>query len=473
MTARTAFAFALLALSTTAQSYTLSQFNQHASVQAPAGAAVARFALNEAAMRASQHAQYADIGMFNGAGDAVPFSIIQAETGGALGGKNQLALIPITLQREGAKKNNLRDTVMAEIKLDGITIERVRGEAALQATFSAQVGKNIVIDNNPRVWHYAVLGEPEPVAYVTLDVAESVKDFAVALRIEGSDDLTKWALMAEGTIHRAQVGSSARQSLRLSADGQRSRFVRVSALGEGALPRAALQGVLVEHPLSAIASPETVAINAPLRAGGSAGEWVADFGGRFPLFGLNVALPQSGLVANMQWSTRVAATEPWKPLANELIYRTLHPNKVEIRSPELALANLAVREVRVQSDELAAARAGLTLTARYHPIEVLFAVRGAGPFTLGVGLATSEIVPQALPLSSFSTTWSQQSRTQIALASAEPLRANANVTAATAPFTWRTPAIWAGGGLAALLTALALVRGLRSRTTKPTTRVGR
>ncbi len=423
-------------------------------------------------MRASQHAQFGDIGMFNGAGEAVPFSIVQAETGRALGGKNQLALIPITLQREGAKKSNLRDTVMAEIKLDGIIIERVRGQAALQATISSQAGKNIVIDSNSRVWHYAVLGEPEPVAYVTLDVAESVKDFAVALRIEGSDDLAKWALMAEGTIYRAQVGGSARQSLRLTADGQRARFVRVSAQGDGALARSALEGVLVEHPLSAFASPETATIGASLRAGTVAGEWIADFGGRFPLFGLNVALPQSGAVANTQWSTRAAATEPWKSLTNELIYRTSHPNKVEMRSPEFVLANLAVREVRVQSEDLGAAGNGLTLTARYHPVEVLFAARGAGPFTFGVGLTATEIAPQALPLTSFSTTWSQQTRAQIALANAEPLRANANVVAATAPFTWRAPALWAGGGIAIFLATLTLVRGLRARAAKPTTRVG-
>ncbi len=160
-------------------------------------------------------------------------------------------------------------------------------------------------------------------------------------------------------------------------------------------------------------------------------------------------------------------------MANELIYRTLHPNKVEMRSPELALANLAVREVRVQSDGLAAAGPGLTLTARYHPVEVLFAARGAGPFTLGVGLATNEIAPQALPLTTFSTTWSQQTRAQIALANAEPLRANTKIAAATAPFTWRAPALWAGGGIASILAVLALVRGLRSRAAKPTTRVGR
>jgi Protein of unknown function (DUF3999) len=473
MIARKHLLLLLAALGTTAQGYTLNQFSQHAAVQPPTGAAVARFLLSVEAMRASQHTRYNDIGMFNGAGEPVPFSIIQAEQGTSVSGKNQLALIPITLQREGAKKSALRDTVMAEITLDGIVIERVRGEAALVATVSTQAGKNIVIDSNPRVWHYTVLGEPEPVAYVTLDIADKARDFSVALRIEGSDDLARWFPMAEGTIHRTQVGNAARESLRLPVEGQRARFVRVTAVGDGALARDALEGVLIEHPLSAIASPESSALNVSMRALPSAGEWTADLGARFPLFGLQLSLPQTNALANGQWSTRGAPTEPWKPLATQVLYRVRHNGKVDIQNPELALANVPIREVRLQLEGLDAAAGAPTLSARYHPVEVLFAARGAGPFTLGVGLAAKDIAPQALPLTSFSTTWSQQTRAQIPVASAEALRANATVAAATAPSTWRTTALWFGGGVGTLLALIALARNIHARASKPKERVAR
>jgi Protein of unknown function (DUF3999) len=472
MIARKHFLLLLAALSASAQGYTLNQFNQHAAVQPPVGAAVARFALSVEAMRASQHGRYNDIGMFNGAGEAVPFSIIQAEQSASLSGKNQLALIPITLQREGAKKSSLRDTVMAEITLDGIVIERVRGEAALVATISTQAGKNIVIDAGPRVWHYTVLGEPEPVAYVTLDIADKVRDFSVALRIEGSDDLARWFPMAEGTIHRTQVGNTARESLRLPVEGQRARFVRVTAMGDGALARDALEGVLIEHPLSAVASPESNALNVPMRAI-SAGEWTADLGARFPVFGLQLSLPQANTNASGQWSTRGALADPWKPLATQALYRARHNGKVDIQNAELSVANVSMREVRLQVEGLDAAAGALTLSARYHPVEVLFAARGAGPFTLGVGLAAKEIAPQALPLSSFSTTWSQQTRAQIPVAGAEALRVNDKVSAATAPSTWRTPALWGVGGVAALLAVIALARNIRARAAKPKERVAR
>jgi hypothetical protein len=472
MIARLTLPLLLATLSATAQGYTLNQFNQHATVQPPAGAAVARFALSVDAMRASQHARYNDIGMFNGAGEAVPFSIIQAEESASASGKNQLALIPITLQREGTKKSTLRDTVMAEIKLDGIVIERVRGEAALVATISSAAGKNIVIDSNPRTWHYTVLGEPEPLAYVTLDIADRARDFSVALRIEGSDDLARWFPMAEGTIHRAQVGNATRESLRLPVEGQRARFVRVTAMGDGLLPRDALEGVLIEHPVSAIASPESSSLNVPMRALG-AGEWSADLGARFPIFGLQVSLPQANTVVNGQWSARAALADPWKPLASQALYRARHNGKVDIQNPELGLNNVSIHEVRLQADGLDTAGGVPTLSARYHPVEVLFAARGAGPFTLGVGLAAKEITPQALPLATFSTTWSQQTRAQIPLAAADTLRANAKVAAATAPFSWRTPALWGGGGVAALLALAGLARSFRARAAKPKERVAR
>jgi Protein of unknown function (DUF3999) len=472
MIVRNYLLFLLTALSATAQGYTLNQFNQHAAVQPPSGAAVARFALSVEAMRASQHARYNDIGMFNGAGEAVPFSIIQAEQSASVSGKNQLALIPITLQREGAKRPAMRDTVMAEITLDGIVIERVRGEAALVATISTQAGKNIVIDASPRVWHYTVLGEPEPLAYITLDITDKVRDFSVALRIEGSDDLARWFPMAEGTIHRTQVGNTARESLRLPVEGQRARFVRVTAMGEGALARDALEGVLIEHPLSAVASPESNALNVPLRAM-SASEWTADLGARVPVFGLQLSLPLANTAASGQWSARSALTDPWKPLAAQALYRARHNGKVDIQNAELAVANVSMREVRLQVEGMDTAGSAPTLTARYHPVEVLFAARGAGPFTLGVGLAAKEIAPQALPLSSFSTTWSQQTRAQIPVAGAEALRANDKVAAATAPSTWRTAALWGGGGLAALLALFALARNIRARAAKPRERVAR
>jgi hypothetical protein len=224
-------------------------------------------------------------------------------------------------------------------------------------------------------------------------------------------------------------------------------------MGDGALARDALEGVLIEHPLSAIASPESSALNVPMRAMG-AGEWTADLGARFPVFGLQLMLPQANTVASGQWSTRGALADPWKPLATQALYRARHNGKVDIQNAELGVANVPIREIRLQAEGLDAAAGALTLSARYHPVEVLFAARGAGPFTLGVGLAAKEIAPQALPLSSFSSTWSQQTRAQISLASAEALRANDKVSAA-------------------LLAVIALARNFRARATKPKERVAR
>jgi Protein of unknown function (DUF3999) len=468
---------ALLAASACAQGYSLNQFNHHATIATPQGAGIARFTLSAEAMRASQHANYADVGVFNAAGEPVPLSIIKAEPIAANVSASQVALVPINIQREGASKPSLNDNIMKEIKLDGILIERVRGQSALRVTVAPQFSDAVPRGPSAKVWHFTALGDPEAAALFVFDIAPSERDFAVPIRVEGSDDLRKWSQLAEGTLYRVQVGDAVRESLRLPANGQRTRFVRVTASGENTLAVGALQGVLVQLPHSSEARPPSELLSVPLRPGSAAGEWLADLGGRFPLVGLQANLPQLNTIASTQWTTRAGATEPWAALATETLYRLLSKG-VEIRNPELNASGALVREVRLQADMRGGGLGAgeLTLVARYHPIELLFAARGAGPFTLGVGLAAKEISAQGLPVASLVPGWSQKTRADVASVSVEPLRANAKIEPISPPAAWRTMdqrklILWSVLGLAVAVLGFMAYRLTRKVT--PKERVGR
>jgi hypothetical protein len=453
--------------------YPLNQFNHHASVSVPANASLARFTLPSEAIRASLHAGYADLGLFNAAGEAVPFAVIQAEPMGKRGSASQVALIPVIIQREGEGKITLQDNVMKEIQLEGMLIERVRGQAALRVTVSPKWAAAAVPKAaSNRVWHFASLADPEAAAHVVLDVAESAREFALPIKIEGSDDLVKWSTLAEGTAYRLKVGDTMRESLRFLGTGQRARFVRLTVIGESSFPADAVRGLLIESPDSPFARTEYETLTIPLRTGASADEWIADLGGRFPLVSMQLNLPQSNTIANTQWSTRANATQAWTALTSETVYRLLNKT-LEIRSPDIAVANAHVKEVRVQAQvrEGVMGGEGLTILARYHPVEILFSARGAGPFTLGVGLTTKEMASQALPAVKLAPGWSQKSRAEVMLVSVGPLGTNASVTAVDASPGWRTPLLWSALGIVGV--GLGFVGYGRARPKTPKERVGR
>jgi hypothetical protein len=427
-----------------ANAYTLDQFNQHATVQGPSGTGLARFTLSPEAMRASQHAGYADLAMFNAAGEPVPYAVIQAEPVAANAVPNQMALIPINIVREGTVNGGPPGNVMTETKLEGILIERVRGQSALRVTVTAQAAAASntapkTAGRGSQMRHYAVLGDAVPATYILFDVANEQRDFAVPVQIEASDDLVRWNTIADGTIYRVQVGATVRESLRIPANGRTIRFVRITATGDPVLTADTLQGVLVEQPASAAARPESDAMTIAMRAGAEPGEWIADFGGRFPLVALQMSLPQQNTIASTQWHVRAHSADPWRPLATETVYRLLN-KKIEIRNPEVAVPTLPVREVKINVDMRGGGLGAgeVNLSARYHPIEVLFAARGNGPFTLGVGLNSKTIDTSGLPVASIVPGWSQKTRAEIAAVGAEPLRANASVKPTAAVSPWGT-----------------------------------
>ncbi len=427
----------------TASAYTLDQFSHHSSVQGPNGTGLARFTLTPEAMRASQHPGYADLAMFNASSEPVPYAVIQAEPVAANAVPNQMALIPINIVREGTARSGPPSNVMTETKLEGILIERVRGQSALRVTVTAQAAaaSNTVkgAARGSQMRHYAVLGDAVPATYIQFDIAAEQRDFAVPLQIEASDDLVQWNPIAEGTIYRVQVGDTVRESLRIPANGRTIRFVRITATGDPTLTADALQGVLVEQPANPTARPESDAMTIPMRAGAEPGEWIADFGGRFPVVALQMSLPQLNTIASSQWFVRASSAEPWRPLATETVYR-LQNKKIEIRNPEVAVPTLPVREVKIKVDMRGGGLGAgeVNLSARYHPIEVLFAARGNGPFMLGVGLGAKVIDTSRLPVASIVPGWSQKTRAEIAAVSAAPLSANANIKPTDAVSPWGT-----------------------------------
>jgi hypothetical protein len=183
-------------------------------------------------------------------------------------------------------------------------------------------------------------------------------------------------------------------------------------------------------------------ISVPLKAGANGNEWIADLGGRLALTGLQLNLREVNTVAGVQWFARTKPTEAWAPLASETTYRLLSKD-AEIRSPEVAALNALARELRIQVDARGGGIGeGATVTARFQPLEVLFAARGAGPFTIAVGLNAQTVSPIGLPVASLVPGWSDQTRARIAPLSIDAVKANAAPANVSPPFDWRKASLW-------------------------------
>jgi hypothetical protein len=460
-------AFALFICSATSYAYNLNQLNTHVTVSPPVGTGLARVTLPIEAVLASRHSGGADIAVFNSKGEPVPFSVIAAEPIASKAAPAQVALIPINIARADQAKRRASDEVISETSLDGVLIERVRGQAALRVSVSGRAtGAAATPKASERVWTFAVLGEPEIIDFLVFDVAENVTDFAMPVRIETSADLGSWSLAAEGTVYRLNVADTVRQSMRIAGNNKPARFVRVTGNANTAIEREALRGLLIEHPASSGVRVPTEMVTMTLKAGSAANEWTVDLGGALSLTGVQVNLPQPNTVAAVQWFGRANASEPWATLAQETAYRLLTKD-AEIRNPEFALRNPRVRELRLVVDGRGGGLGdGAGVSVRFQPLEVLFAARGAGPFTIGVGLNADKVSPEALPVATLVPGWSDKTRARIAPVSVDTIKANAAPATIAPKINWRTILLWGVLGLGVLMAALMAYKLTRPKRLK-------
>jgi hypothetical protein len=132
-------------------------------------------------------------------------------------------------------------------------------------------------------------------------------------------------------------------------------------------------------------------------AGKAAGEWLYDTAGHFPVDRLRLHLPQPNTVAQVQFLARARVDDAWRPAASAIVYR-LAGASGDIVSPDVAVGSNGERYWMLKIDQkgggIGAGEAKLEIG--WVPHEVVFAARGAGPFTVAFGNEKSK--PGALPV---------------------------------------------------------------------------
>jgi hypothetical protein len=206
-------------------------------------------------------------------------------------------------------------------------------------------------------------------------------DVAAKLRVEGSDDLFSWTLLADGApVLRLESGGQKLERTRVELAPRKVNYLRLSWPGSAPAPE--LAALAVELAQATPRAPRAWK-SATAIAAEKPGEYAFDLGGRFPVDRLRLALPQANTVAAVQILARARPDDPWRPVASASVYRLVRDG-VEVNSPDLTLATSADRYWLVRVDPrgggLGSGAPGLA--AGWLPHRLVFAARGAGPFQI-------------------------------------------------------------------------------------------
>jgi hypothetical protein len=394
-------------------------------------AAAYRVTLPLAVYQKIVHPDLADLRVFNGNGEQVPFALERPAAGTVANAATALSVFP------------LKDDSGATLDAIRVTIESGKGAINVQTS-----GQN---PPTGRINSYLVDGRAlldTPVSALRLEWPQDAADFAGRVKVEASDSLSDWRIVT-GTAPIANLHSSAERLVeqrvefsptkarfwRLSWSGATAPFVLTSVLGEPAK-----QNVEARHTSLSVAA--TPAKTAP-------GEFEYDLGATVPVDRANLELPDINTVVDVELLSRERSQDAWHLVRRSGFYR-LKSDGEELRNGPVSVAPTSDRYWLLRTDPK---RGGLGaaaphLVVEWVPHEVVFVARGVGPFSLAYGSTSAEAAAVSLAVLPTNVAIASAS-----LSSPESAGGDSLLQPPAAPFPWKTPLLWsvliAGAGLLA------------------------
>jgi hypothetical protein len=332
-----------------------------------------------------------DVRVFNGAGEVVPHAWRARRTETAEAG----ATLPLTLfpLKAGAGTN-----------LDALSI-RVNRSAGGAVSVDVKSGGGSPAAAQQTVAYLIDLSAQER-ALRAIDLEwKAGEGFAGKLRVDASDDLANWqSLVSDAPLLNLEVGGQRLQQKRielpvLELSRRKAKYLRLAWVHDAAK---------TAHPELTAASGELAGkfIEAPREwlpvkadKGAKEGEYLFDFKGFYPADRFRLALPEANTIVQLEVLARDKADQLWRSVTRGVAYR-LNQTGSEVVSPDIPVNASPERWWMVRVDQRGGGMgSGLpTLNAGWVPHQLVFAARGAPPFTLAYG--NNGAKPGALPIES-------------------------------------------------------------------------
>ena len=435
-----------------------------------------RLVLPAEALVRLQSPGYADVRVFNGAGQPVPMALagVVAPPGAPEEPPVVLPAYPIL------GPGGTAGTASTGGGLDGLSlrIEERQGQRVVQIDAAgaapaggAQAVRGALLDAR---------SVQRPVARMALD-ADLPAGQPVTFTVQVSRDLRAWRPLAETVLYRAEAaaapaapGRLGAEQIDLSGADLKDHYLRITwgdaavtlrgatlALARGAGPRERVSARVAVPPLGS--HPRELVFALPFAT---------------PVAALQITPQGRNVLHPVRVLGRNHREQPWSPLASAVVYQMSSAGGREQRSGPIELGGASVRELKLEADAKTPGFAAAPEVALlFEPVQLVFLASGPGPFTLAAGLpgAAAAAAP-FLPLASLVPGYQSGQENTLPLAQAEAARADATAGAATqAPLvpaapvgeglSTRTAVLW--GVLLAGVAALALLAWLLVRQVKP------
>lgn len=366
-----------------------------------------RIALPTAVYGVLTQADLRDLRVFNGAGEVVPHALeprpsTRLEAAAAIA----VALFPLPRAKASATDGL---AVRVERRSDG-TVVSVR-EAAQGA------------GDAPGAWLLDASQLKRTVRALELTPVDRQAQFAGRMRVEASDDLEHWRVLAAGApLLVTHAGGQTLSRLRIEWPPTEARYWRLSWTDDAASPNVSFAGAKLEPAQTAREPARVWQRIEPLRARLEPGEYAYALPAGAPVDRLRVRLPQTNSVVPVSVLTRATTERDWRMIGNHTVYR-LERDGAEVENPDLALS--PSRELLLRFDTRGGGPGGGTpaVDIGWIPHTLVFAARGSAPFVLVYGSAAAK--PAAYPIASLVPGYGNEDNARLIgdAALGEPVRA--------------------------------------------------
>ncbi len=382
---------------------------------------------------------YADVRLFNGAGQPVPMALAGVAAASAPEELVTLPAYPIL----GAAS-----TGTAGLEGLSLRIEERQGQRVVQIDTAATT--TTAGPATPQAVRGALLDARNvqlPVARMALDV-DLPAGQPVTFRVQASKDLKHWQPLAETVLYRADAaaaptapGRLGNEQIDLQRADLKGHYLRVT-WGDAAVT---LRGATLATSRST-GPRERVSASMATPALANPRELVFALPFATPVAALAITPPGSNVLIPVRVLGRNHREQPWSPLASAVVYK-MAPGGKEQASGPVELGGISVREIKIEADpKTPGFAAAPALALQFEPAQLVFLASGQGPFTLAAGLPGATAAASAfLPLASLVPGYQPAQENQLPVALADVARAD--MTGGQPADGAQVPAAAASGGI--------------------------
>jgi hypothetical protein len=295
-------------------------------------------------------------------------------------------------------------------------------------------------------------GEKRPkIQSLKLQWPAQSKGFIHQLRLEQSDDLSRWRPLDIPAV-MADLGFAGERLVRREIDLpiKAARYIRLTRT-DGELP---VELVSVDAMISgrSVAQPQSVLNITTVKRGEQPGEYLFEMPGRLPVTGMDLIPGERNTIVRATLYSRPTEKAAWISRSSGRVFR-LMVNETPFEQTKLVLNRTSDRYWKLIVDETGGGlgEALPTIKINWLPHQLQFAARGEGPFLLAYGSARAKPSQGTSLLNGFSALEQEQLVSE-SIVVGEPLELGGSTALSVErSYDWKEWSLWGVLILATLL----------------------